>query len=681
MPQTLGFFLFSIGAPIGIVNAAVGLSLTGLLGFGLTVASIGLQLLNRPQQPKPEDVQQSLRQNTPPRMRYYGRNKHSGPWLFGSSKEGSFHKIIALAHGELDAIEEYWIDDKIVTVSAGIVTTAPYNSNAVIYSVLGSASQVAFGNAVANFTEFTTAHRGDGIAMLYAVQLPIEQEDYYETFPNGIQTLYRVVSRGSKVKNPHTGVVAWDDNAASVIRDYMTHSDGMRLPEEAFTTPLAQQGWEDAFDAAGELYALAAGGSEERYILWGGYSLQERPAEVLGRMLRCCDGKIIYTSDGGVTLDIGSNYEPTVVFDEDNILDISDVTRGVDTAQRPNTIKATYLDPSADYTTNDAQPWQDEDDAVLRGVESDDLSLPMSPSHSQTRRLMKLHFYRRNPEWSMTITVDKSGLSALSERFVRVRVGFLGIDAIFEVQNLSFNFGENSILEGATLSLISMPPEARNWTAAQEEGSAPVATIIPETSSIPTPTNVDATVERQDIGGTIVPFVRVDWDTAPSVALTPEVRYKKGIDTAWATLPAQSGVTDLLSPALEDNIEYDFEVRFKALSGRSGDWSTTISITPVADETAPGVVLSLVDTGGSGEVDLTWTSPNSANYSRSLVRRNTTNNEAGATLTTTIYGAANSPHAYTDTGLSAGSYYYWITAANASGVESASVATGEVTVS
>jgi len=61
-----------------IGSTAIG---TALLKLGL---SIGLSYLvsafNKPKQPKPEDVQQSFRQATAPRVRHYGRAKASGTW-------------------------------------------------------------------------------------------------------------------------------------------------------------------------------------------------------------------------------------------------------------------------------------------------------------------------------------------------------------------------------------------------------------------------------------------------------------------------------------------------------------------------------------------------------------------------------------------------------------------------
>ncbi len=110
----------------------------------------------------------------------------------------------------------------------------------------------------------------------------------------------------------------------------MTHKDGMRLPESLVSTPLAQAGWVASYNRAAEAIPIAAGGTEPRYRLWGSYSLDERPADVLGRMLGCSDGRLVPTPDGGLTLDIGAWSEPTVILTADAITGFSDVGRGRD---------------------------------------------------------------------------------------------------------------------------------------------------------------------------------------------------------------------------------------------------------------------------------------------------------------------------------------------------------------
>lgn len=129
---------------------------------------------------------------------------------------------------------------------------------------------------------------------------------------------------------------------------------------------------------------------------------------------------------------------------------------------------------------------------------------------------------------------------------------------------------------------------------------------------------------------------------------------------------------------LSDGSEYEFQVRYRSLS--YGDWSDSITLTAIADDTAPGIITALVVTPGAGVVDMSWQSPNSANFAATNIYRNTADNEGTATLIHTEYGAANFPFTYQDGALAPGSYWYWFRARNFSGVESAAVASGAITV-
>nr|WP_258571196.1 phage tail protein [Flavimaribacter sediminis] len=456
----------------------------------------------------------------------------------------------------------------------------------------------------------------------------------------------------------------------------------MRLPEAALTTPQAQQGWEDAFDRSAEPVSLKAGGTEERYRLWGSYSLQERPADVAARMLRCIDGRIVPTPDGGVTLDNAAWEEPDIVLDEDSIIDIIELTRGVDLEQRPNTIRATFLDPDADYATGDADPWEDAADVVARGVEPIDISFPMAPSHGQCRRLMKKDWYRRNPEWAGRFTVNLKGLALIAKRYVRIQLATFGIDHVFQIEHLEFNIGQGGILLGVVLDAIAMPAASDAWSPAAEEGDKPVTTDIEENTSVPVPTGFTVTIERIVAGGQNVPYALLEFDEPPAESLSVKAEYKATADSEWIPISVSSGATEAQSPNLSDGTEYEFQIWHVTSRNRPSDRTDPIVITPTADETAPDPVTGVSATPSTGETALEWTTPNNGNFSRTVIRRNTADDEGTATEIgiSPVYGPASTIMDLVDTGLAADDYYYWIYAANASGVESTAVATGVVTV-
>lgn len=588
MPVAISGLIAAI-AGTGLVGAALQTGLAAITMFaGTTLGGLALSLgfsylassLFRPSQPKPEDVQQQIRQATPIRIRHYGRVKTSGAWIFAEARQGIFHKVLAIGQGEIDGVEEYWLDDHKVVVDAnGWVRTGPWGDwwDLRIQVRLGLPVETNYQSLTATFSEWTAAHRGDGIASLYAMQDAVNDDDYLSYFPNGVNTNYRLVIRASKVKNPITGVVAWDDNAASVIRDYMTHSDGMRLPEYLFMTPLAINGWTKAYNRSGEAIELAAGGTEPRYRLWGSYQLNERPADVLGRMLACCDGRLVPTPDGGLTLDIGEWVEPTVILNVDAITGFSDVGRGRDVMTTANTIRATFLDPSQDYQSTDADPWADEVNVSERGEEARDVQFNMAPSHSQARRLMKIEWFRANPNWVGTFNTNLMGLAAFGERFVRIQYPLFGINSVFEVLDFKFIIGEGGILQGATIQVQSMPSSAYLWDKSQE-GAAPVSSETDPNDGLPVPAAPTVLIQSG-------PVAVLSFPPSPSVLLNYMVRWKKTADTEWSVYgPLTNEAQSFTVPNLADGAEYEFQLAMRTEKGRFGTYSNSgIGVTPAID--------------------------------------------------------------------------------------------------
>lgn len=572
--------LLASGSALAGSALAIGF-ITGAISVGL---SLGLSYLTsslfRAPQPKPEDIQQSTKQPAQSRVRHYGRVKVSGPWVFAEATNSTFHKVLALGVGPVDAFEEVWIEDTKVNRNAnGWVTSGEWggggNNNARILLRRGLATETYYSELGSEFHQWTAAHRGDGIASLYAFQAYATQEGYLKRWPNGINTSYRVVLRGAQVKNPVTGSVAWSDNAAAIIRDYIAHRDGMRLPESIVSTPLAQAGWVEAYNRAQEAMPLKGGGTEARYRLWGSYRLDERPADVLGRMLANCDGRLVPTPDGGLTLDIGGADEPTVILGPDAITGFSELGHGRDVLSTANTIRATFVDPAGDYQAADADPWVNAEDVSARGEIATDKQFNMSPSHSQCRRLMKPEAYRANPKWVGTFQCNLLGLEAFGERYVRIQYPLFQIDERFEIQDFKFILGEGGILIGATIQVQSMPRSANQWDAAQEEGNAPVADDS-EGSGLPTP----AAPLVDILAG---PKARLSFSPSPNPIYAYQAQYKKTTDTTWTLIAEIPQAATSVDTGLLEAGTYQFQLRLITTGvGFTGDWSATATATTPA---------------------------------------------------------------------------------------------------
>lgn len=589
MPQALAFLVIAAQAgALGTGLAAVGAAfLPGIIGIGISLgASYLSSIIFKPQQPKPEDVQTSVKNATAPRVRHYGRVKFSGPWVFADSYQGHFYKVIALGTGELDGIEEFWCDNTLVGLDVdGWATTYPYKppgypSFLRIRHRLGLATETYYDELEDVFVEWDNTHRGDGISSLFITQRPVNQEFISFQFPQLTQTNYRVVARTSKIYNPITATTEWTDNGAAVIRDYMTHLDGMRLPTSLFTTTNGTAGWLAAANKAALAIPLKAGGTEPQYRLWGSYGLNERPADVLARMLASTDGVLFPTPDGGYTLDIGYTA-PTVTIDEDVICGF-ELSRGRDILSTANVIRATYMSPNHDYQSIDADQWIDDADVAIRGEIVNDTSFIMSPSHGQCRRLMKLAAHRANPSWIVSFQCNLLALAAYGHRFILVNYPLFGIsNEVMEVKDFRFNISEDGILTGVSIEAQSMPATAYDWDAATEEGTEPINEEIDIDRTIPVPTNFAGTIVTTTTGAGTTRYALLTFDNSTTDNLNPYLEGRAVGETSWRAIPVGLDATSAVSFPLDDLVEYEFRARNVSSTGRTSEWTDTITLPTV----------------------------------------------------------------------------------------------------
>lgn len=627
-PAALGFiivgFQVSFATGIGAILTAFGPALLQIgLSIGLTLVS---NLLNPA--PKPEDVQGNIRQSTPVRGALYGRGLLGGAWAFAGTYRGEFHKLVVTSSRKLSAINAIWVDDKIVTRDgSGWVTDAPFNGVKLrILTRLGATPETHYSELEGFFPEWDEDHRGDGVASIYARQRTVRQEKLTDFFPGLHNTLYRMDANGVALFDPtdedhdidDDTTWTYSDNLARVVMDYLWHPDGMRIPVAMLTTALALEGWVQAVDDCNDAIPLKAGGTEPRYRCWNFYQYSERPGDVLRRMMAAGAARLKPTPDGGITLEVGKWREPTVTIDDTCIVSFSDVGRGKDIRQTANTIRATFTSPDHEFQTTDADPWIEEADVAERGEINADRAFTCSPSHGQTRRLMKIEAHRARPAWVGTFVLNLKGLQAFGEQFIDFAYTPFGIDGTFEVLDFNFLIGEGMILVGAQITIQSMTEAAFEWDAGAEEGTAPPFDEIDEDGDdIPDVEDFTATLVRKTISGVPLPYARLAW-TAPEDGLTVQIRGKKTTDGAWTLIgydPEETTVDWLMS---EEGATYEFEARLVS-TGSEGDYIDSVPSTlqAVSNPIAPVALTSFAITGAVtlalGHAPLSFTTVNDSN--------------------------------------------------------------------
>ena len=349
-----------------------------------------------------------------------------------------------------------------------------------------------------------------------------------------------VLAETTKCLDPRTGLTVFTENMALAIRDYLASADGFNRPNAFDSQDIADQA-----DICDRDVALTAGGTEKLYRISGSYLLNEKPQNVLGRMLQACAGRIRLKPSGKVGLKVGAWVDPEFTLTYGDILEVQEVNSGPDLLDRYNELPARFNSHDLGHIEVDAEPWQDatrvsEDGEVLTGP---DKSLLMCPSHRQARQVMKIHMERDNPKQEVTLLCMPKALPAIYEDTIALNVPQL--------------------------------PLPQNVTAAA--------------AGIQTATN------------TFVAGIAVGWQAPPSDALSPLLKVTTTDDDNWQDISVGSAATSVTIPGLIDGQGYDVSLAFVTPGGVVGDAVTITNVVAAAvtDPPAAPTNLAVSDAGGS----------------------------------------------------------------------------------
>lgn len=585
MPETIGFLILQAIGVVEIGGFAVTAGTATIVGnVALASAAVGGSLLlNRPDAPKPQDGQQTVRQSAQPRRRNYGLVKVAGPILFSEVKAGRRYQVIALNADEIDGFEDHFFDQNGGDVDGSGTVTSGFRLGshhyAQIFTTLGTDADVAFEPLTTAFpTLWTAAHQGKRIAKVLTLFEQPKAEDFTSVYPGGVPPIYRAVLRSAKVWDPRDQTQHRNDkstwkysvNAALHSLDYHRVKKGMGLAvfdDIFFTDAAINEDWIPAAEICGDAVPLKGGGFGPRYACAGGYELPAPPKTVLAAIHSTCDGQTYQRSDGAIGFRVGKIIAPTVTLGDDEITGYDSLRRGPPNSLIPvNQVTAKYTASNLDFQENDAQAWRDEDAINDVGKEeSRDIDLRWVFLHPQARRLMKLALARFNPEWSGKIITNLGGLRAWGERYIRVQIAELKIDATFEVTSIEISTASLK----CSIGISSLDQSAFDWNPTTEEGSEPEPPLQNEGGGgIAAPINVAASV---DAG-----VITITWTAAVPAFVTADAQYSvSGANNWFDASVAESQVTAVTPPLAHGN--YDVQVRFRSGSQRS-DWTPLFGV-------------------------------------------------------------------------------------------------------
>ena len=660
MPQALAFLLpatFAAGGSFALLTAAgsltfagIGVSLAGSLL--LSVASSALAM--RGNHPTAANVQTVLKQAVGQRMVHVGRVRAAGTIVFQREKAGVLYTIIAHGQGEIDAIEAFYLDRKLIAVDgAGVVTTAQYQyrgtSKVSVLTRRGIIPETAYAEVTAIWPEWTANHRLDGIWSSLVICRGVPQANFEAMYPNRAPSL-EMVARGVKAQDPRSATTDWTDNAALLIGRLFEDADGFNRPGLLNSDRLVR-----AADDCDDAVAVSSGGTEARYRLWGSYGLAEKPQDVLERMRLACGGRISLLPDATIAVDVGVWRAPAVTLSTADVIELSEYSDGPDLLDRYNTLPFTYVDPDLTYQQIEGDPWVNEAQLLEDGEQlvGTPASLDFCPSHGQGRRAAKIQQARANPTAVYTLHCQPSAIIALFEQFIELDVPAFGAAGYFEIQHYEMNLDDGSI----TYVLNAVDPATYDWSTTDE--GQPQALPIPDVADdIPAPEGfVAAAYGVETSTGIFAAGIGAAWAAPVSSALSPRLEWRASGASAWDVVTPESDPVTYLVKGLSDSASYDVRLAFVSPSGQIGTYASLSAITAGVSVALPSMpaALTVTDLGG-GQAQVSFTAASSANLYRTDILR-------GATVIATFYAATTSSGSFID-GCGAGTFNWFARSIN-----------------
>jgi hypothetical protein len=687
---------------VAVIGAAVltglGASAATAATFGGTVGSVllagaayGINALlgPKPQEQKREATQATLNQSMGVRRRVYGKAMVSGTRAFWDARNGNLYQAIVLASGRIESIEEFWVGDKVVSTSlgsaGGIVAESPWTGTLTYETHLGLATETASAILTGAYPgEWTSAHRGDGLAYVVVEFQGVSEKLRNKIWPQGANTVLRFVIKGARVwdtsieeqDGDDESTWTWSESPAHCILDYIRHQDGMRQP----LSKIDVASFTALHATCIESVSRKDDSTEARYRLWGSYELNEEPKEVLARMCATCDATLVQGPTGLIGIRGGKWTSPLVNIPTDIIVK-GKLTQGNNRLSKYNRLKVTYTDPDNYWQATELQARDNAASQAAIGVIDEMLDLSMVPSWTQAARLAKIRMEKENPIWKGTVGCHLGAIAALGQETIDLdwKPGPNSaslLDGPCALTSLSVR-GDAS---GVDLGFVSFAPEIYDWDEDAEEPPRPVIpAVLAGSGAIPTPAGVSAETELPTIsGGTVGIIAVVEWTAPTRIDLETEAQYSIEGDDMWVPMTIRADGLSAESALLIDGEDYDIRVRHFS-GGSFSDWVDAGPIEARSDTVPPDPPVGFVANGGVGQTLVAWTAPNSANYYATRIYRHTTTTFADATLIDTRLGAPNMAGDLADAGLTAGTYYYWARAINRAGVGDASSTAGPMT--
>jgi hypothetical protein len=608
----------TLAVSTAVATSIVVTGITAAVNFGINAIIGALS-----PKPKPQNIDQmasrniTVRQAAAPGSITIGRDEIGGIIVFMDSR-GSNNEyldvVVAFNMQEIDAFESVKFDADVLTLdmtnlNAGNVVsdTGKYAGYVRAQGRLGTTSQTALSGLIAANSNWTTDHKGLGIAYIW-FELKFNQD----LFSNGLPNI-KAKLRGMKATDPRTGTRAWTQNPAVIEYQYFIDSDiGLATDTAKMNTTVCNA----ACNVCEEAVSLAAGGTEDRYQVNGTVSLDQAPVDIL-RAINGAMGAFTTYVSGKWGIYPAAWRAPSFTLNTSHFRDRIQMSTRVRRSELFNAVKGVYKAANKDYQPDDYPPYFQSSD---RGFGSDayyaedgnlrifsELDFTFVTSSSQAQRLAKIYLERQRRQKQLTAACTALCYQVAPPEVINVTHAGLNLSSdTFEVTDVQLGveqskaMGEENQSAPVLATILTLRQTDANvyaWSTAEEISTgAPAAVTNPGTVTIPAPTGVTLTsgsgtvLTRTD--GIKISRIKVAWTQPASAFVTSggviQLWYKKHADSTWTSLGVVDGNdVEYYIEGVDDGVAYDVRLQAVSVDNRRSAFAT------VNNHTVSGVVSNI----------------------------------------------------------------------------------------
>jgi hypothetical protein len=344
-----------------------------------------------------------------------------------------------------------------------------------------------------------------------------------------------------------------------------------------------------AANTCDEQVNLAAGGTENRFMVDGSFGADVLPADVITRMNSAMMGSVVYVA-GVWGIYPGIYRSPTISLSD------ADLRAGLSVQTRAshrdlfNGVKGIFISPTNAWQLSDFPPYsdpayvkEDNNEAIWKDVE-----FPFTISAAAAQRLAKIELRR------MRRQIVVSGQFKLSAYQVQVmdvvqfshpRFGWA--NKTFEVVSCQLIYapdagGGNALAAGVDMTLHETDSTVYDWSSAEENQiAAPPVPILPQTAVVQPPTGfaINPVEVVRTVDNIRQSFIEATW-TAPADQFVISgghiiMQYKKHADSLWIHAGTLDGavVKAEIGPLI-DAVSYDVQIWAENAAGAKSSGTT-----------------------------------------------------------------------------------------------------------